>query len=108
VLETIRNPNIGDASLAKGAANSSADFATDNSVLDPELANAYVTMRQGESVSGFRVREKCGIEVQPQAVVFGPINPAAEVLGSKLVAVHALAVRFGIECEEIHPKPAGD
>src|SRR5207247_5971379 len=108
VLVTIWDPDSRDASLAKGAANRRADLATDNSMFDPELTNASVPMGQGESVSGFKVREKCGIEIHPQAVVLRPINPAAKMLGSKLVAVHALAIRFGVECVEIQPMPARD
>ena len=57
-------------------------------MLDPEFADARVAMGEGEAIGGFWVGEAGGVEIEAQAVSPLPNDPAGEMLGLDLVAVH--------------------
>jgi hypothetical protein len=74
-------------------------------VLDPEIANALVGVSQGESVRRLRVREQCGIEIQPEVVGLRPVNPTLKVLGFDFVSLYELATVVQVAGVEIQAVP---
>src|ERR1700722_6576532 len=71
VLVPIGNPNVGHGSAAELPAHLGADLAAADAVFDPEFADGRVGMREREPVGGLWVREISGVEIEPQAIVFG-------------------------------------
>ena len=67
---TVGNPEVGDASFAKAFSDGCADFATGDGVIDPELADAFVTMGEGETVRGFGMGKECLVEIEAE-----PLRP---------------------------------
>ena len=55
-------------------------------MVDPELADLIVGVRQGKAVGAQRMREAGGVEIQPQFVGFRPRNPVFKVLRLNLIA----------------------
>src|SRR5882724_12652304 len=49
------------------------------------------------------MRKEGWIEIHSQPVAFRPFDPALEVFWPKRIAVHALAIRFGIRGVQIEP-----
>ena len=88
VLHAVRHPDIhhrrGAQLLAKISGYAAAGFA----VVDPELADLIVGMRQGKAVGAQRMREAGGVEIQPQFVGFRPLDPVFKVLRLYLIARH--------------------
>jgi hypothetical protein len=77
-------------------------------MLDPELADALVVMRQGESAGGLRMRETGRVEVQPDAEGLGPVDPVLEMFRLDLVPIHLLPAELTVERVQIEPMLAGD
>ena len=53
-------------------------------------------MREGEVVGGQRVREERGIEVHPDLLLLGEIDPA-EVADVQLIAIDLLAAGLSVD-----------
>jgi len=62
--------------LTDGGPNS----ATGDAVLDPELADAGIRVREREAAVGERVRKARGVEIYSKAAGLGPVDPTLEVL----------------------------
>ena len=103
VLVTVRNPNIGHAGLAQRLAKGRADFAAADAVLNPELADGLVRARQRETVRRLGMGEIGGIEIQTEAVLFGPGDPVLEMFGSDFIAIHLLAAELAVEGVQVQP-----
>jgi hypothetical protein len=56
-------------------------------VVDPESTDGPVHVRQREAVGSLRVGEAGRVEIQADAELFGPVDPALEVLRLERVAV---------------------
>ena len=108
VLESVGNPDVGDAGRPESFAHRGADFARAAAVFNPELANAFVAMREGEAVSRFWMCEARRVEVEAEPVGFGPGNPVLKVRDFDFVAVHLLAAKFAIHRVEIDAMLAGN
>ena len=57
VLVAVGDPDVGDAGVPSCFADRCADLAAGDAVLDPELADRLVAVREGEAVGGFRMGE---------------------------------------------------
>ena len=77
-------------------------------MLDPELADAFVTMREREAIGCFRVREAGGVEVEAESLRLCPRDPVLEVRYFDLVPVHALAAELTIHGVEVQAVLSGD
>ena len=86
IFHAVRHPDIhhrwGTQLFAKISGYATAGFA----VVDPELADLIVGVRQGKAVGAQRMREAGGVEIQPQFVGFRPRNPVFKVLRLNLIA----------------------
>ena len=76
-------------------------------MLDPEIADALVGVGEGEIVVGLFVGEEGRVEIEPDPLVLGPVDPGGEVAILDLVAVGRLV---GVEVEgvQVQPVAAGD
>src|SRR5215510_330027 len=88
VLEAIRNPHVCHARRFQRFAYRSADFASPDAVLDPELADCFVGMRKRETVRGFRMREASGVKIKSEAIPASPGDPIFEMRRRDFIAVH--------------------
>ena len=68
-----------------------ADLEALNAVLDPEVADLRVGVREREPVGRHRMREERRIEVELDACLLRPLHPRRKVLLAELVAVSDLA-----------------
>src|SRR5947207_506171 len=91
ILVAVRNPNVRDARRAECFAHGRANFPAGDAMLNPELANAPVAVRQRETIDGLGVREKSWIEIEPDLLLLRPANPVLEMFRRKLVSVYTLA-----------------
>src|ERR1035438_6485320 len=103
VLVSVRNPEVGHRGRAKLAAHFCADLAAGDSVPDPEIADAFVGVSQGEAVGCLGVRKIGLVEIHSQAVGLGPIDPALEVPGLDFVALHEFS--SVVEVRSVHGQP---
>src|SRR5208283_710150 len=78
------------------------------SVLDPELADGLVRVRQRETAGGLGMREAGGIEIHADADGFGPVNPALEMFGADLIAVHFFAAEIAVKRVQVEAMLAGN
>ncbi len=65
-------------------------------------------MRERETIRRLRVGEAGGVEIHAHAVGFRPVDPAFEVFGLDLVAVHLFAAELAVERVEVEAVFAGD
>ena len=56
-------------------------------MIDPELANPIVSVRERETVGGPGVREKRRVEVDPEPLFASPVDPPGEMLGLDRVSI---------------------
>ena len=54
------------------------------------------------------MQEEGRIEIERELKILGPFDPAEEMVRGELVAIDALAVRFGVAGVQIDPLAAGD
>jgi len=108
VFEAVRNPEVGDAAVAQFLAERFGDGAAGDAVLDPELPHARVGAGERQSVLHHRVREVGGVEVEADAVLFRPVDPAFEVLHFQFIALDLPAVGLGVDRVQVEPLLAGD
>ena len=80
----------------------SADAAARLAVIDPEAANRRIGVAEGLVVVAQRVREAARVEVEAQAPVLGPVDPALEVLGPDLVA-RDRPIRLEVDRAQVEP-----
>ena len=85
-----------------------ADLARGDAVLDPEVADAGVGLRQGEAARRLRMREAGRVEVQAVLVGLGPIDPVREMLRAQLVAIDLAAAGFGVHGVQVQAMLARD
>ena len=81
--------------------------ATTLGMLNPEVADAFVGIRQGQ-VAALRVRKTGGIEVKLHVVFLGPLNPTLEVLHLYLITIHELTAEVSIDLMEVQTVITGD
>ena len=96
VLHAVRNPEIRDAGRRQRTAECRADAAGCDAVIDPEVANGLVAVRQREVVGRARMREERWIEIEADVAIARPVDPGLEVLGSDRVAIDVLAAKLAI------------
>ena len=72
------------------------DLSGLDTVFDPELTDCGIVMGQSEAVSGQRMREIGGVEVQTKVVCLCPFYPGSKMLGSNFVSFYLLAFRIQI------------
>ena len=77
-------------------------------MLDPELPDGGVRVRQREAAVGERVGEAGGVEIHPEAAGLGPVDPALEMLHGVGVALDLAAAQVRVAGVEIDPVPARD
>jgi hypothetical protein len=77
-------------------------------MLDPELADVFVRVRQREAVGRLGMREAGGVEIQADADFLGPVNPVLEMLRLDFVAVHFLAAELAVERVQVEAVLAGN
>ena len=65
-------------------------------------------MRESEPVFGKRMGEEGRVEVDAQAGLARPIDPAREMLGPDFVAIDRLSAGLGVDRVEVDAVPAGD
>ena len=53
-------------------------------MFDPEISDALVGVAEGQVIVGLLMREESGIEIEPDILVLGPIDPWSEVTVLKL------------------------
>src|SRR5688572_6047213 len=103
VLVAVWNPDVGDARRAQLAAEPLPNLAADDSVGDPEAANAFIAAGEREAGIGLRVREKCAVEIESQLVVLRPVDPAAEEFRANYVTLDPLAAVIAVNRVQIEP-----
>ncbi len=108
VFVSIGNPEVGHRGRAKLAAHFGADLAAGDSVLDPEIADAFIGVSQGEAVGRFGMRKIRLVEVHSQAVGLGPIDPTLEVAGLDFVTVDEFSAVVEIGSVQTQPVLAGN
>ena len=108
VLIPIGHPDICHAGAAQCAAHLLANPTADYSVLDPELADAFVRAGEGEPVLSHGVREEGAIEVQTGHMALGPLDPTRELLHCEFVALYFLAAGLGIDRMKVQAMLAGN
>jgi hypothetical protein len=74
ILHAVRHPDIHHRRRAQLLAKISGYAAAGFAVVDPELADLIVGVRQGKAVGAQRMREAGGVEIQPQFVGFRPLT----------------------------------
>ena len=77
-------------------------------MFNPELADALVMMRECETARGLGMREARWVEIEPDALGLGPINPVLEMLRLDFVAVHFLAAELAVKRVQVQTMLAGD
>ena len=108
VFIAVGNPHVDHAGGSECAPDVRPDGAATAGVLDPEFADGFVAMREGEAVRRFGVGEAGRIEVHPEAERLGPVDPRLEMTGLDLVAVDFFAAGLEVEGMEVEPVLAGD
>ena len=108
VLVAVRNPHVRHAGRSQRLSEGRADLPAGSAVLDPEATHALVWVRESEPVFGKRMGEEGRVEVDAQAGLAGPIDPAREMLGPDFVAIDPQAAGLGVDCVEVDAVPAGD
>src|ERR1035437_6099255 len=76
-------------------------------MLDPELSNAFIRVRQREAIGGFWMREAGRVEVEAESVFLRPRNPVLEMLRRNFVAVNFLAAELAVERVQIQTMFSG-
>src|SRR5690348_9812116 len=75
VLVTIGDPDVGDGRRSQFLSKVFANPAARDAVLNPELANAFVTMGKRKSIRRFGMRKTGGVEIDAVAICLCPILP---------------------------------
>ena len=102
VLVAVGYPDIGHGRGAQRPSHVRTDAPREAGMIDPELPYRLVRVREGEVVLRQGMGKERGIEIQPHAASLGPFDPALEVLGSNLVAVHFPACEFAVDRVKVH------
>ena len=108
VLVAVGDPDVVDAGRAERPAHVRRNLAAGNRVIDPESADGLIAAGEREPACGHGMREVSGVHVEPGGVRAGPVNPAAEVPGLELIAVHPRAAGLGIHGVKVDAVPAGE
>ena len=75
VLPAIGYPDVVEAHHSQLAPEVGADVAATPAMLDPEVAYRSVGVSQRETVCGLGVRKECGVEIECDIKIAGPIDP---------------------------------
>ena len=85
-----------------------ADAAARDAVIDPELADLLVLVRQGEVVCRAGMGEERGVEVEADPSRPRPLHPTLEVLRPDLMAIDALSAELPVEGVQVEAMLARD
>jgi len=88
IFHAVRHPDIHHRRRAELLAKVSRYATARLAVIDPELADRLVGVRQGESVGAQRMRKAARVKIEPQLLLLRPLHPAGEVLRLDGVAIH--------------------
>ena len=102
VLVSIRDPDVCHCSRSQLLSEVLTNPAAGNTVLDPELTNAFVAMGERKPVGRPGMRETSGVEIDAVTICLRPILPAGEVARLDGVALHFF-IRLQINRVEIQP-----
>ena len=106
VLRTVVHPDVHDAGVALRLTHGVGDASAALRVLNPEVADALVGVRQRQAAA-LRMRERGRVEVQHHVVFLGPLHPALEVLHFHLVAVDKLSAEVTVDFVQVQAVVAG-
>lgn len=84
IFVAVGHPDIIDRRRTKHFAHLSGDLAGAAAMFDPEISDALVGVAEGQVIVGLLMREESGIEIEPDILVLGPIDPWSEVTVLKL------------------------
>ena len=107
VLRSVVNPQVVAGLVAELLTHLVGDLAAADRMLDPEVADALVAVRQ-RLVAALRVRETSAVEVELHVVGLGPVDPALEVLRLDLVAVDLLAAEVAVDGVDVQTMVTGE
>ena len=77
-------------------------------MLDPEIADGFVGVRQRKAAVGLGMREQRRVEVQAVFVRRGPTDPVRKVLRAQLMAIDLAAMGFGVHGVQAQAMRTGD
>ena len=106
VLESIRNPDVGDARGPQRGTHGRADRPGPAAMFDPECAYRGIRMRQGETIVHQRMSETGRVVIESKASFASPFNPTLEMFRLDLIAVHRPATELSIHGVKIDPVTA--
>ena len=107
VLIAVRNPDVVDHGRADFTAHPCRNLPCPPPVLDPELANALVRMGKRQVVVGLSMGEKGRVEIEPEPVYPGPVDPVREMLVLDFVAIRRV-VSIHVHGVKIETVPSRD
>lgn len=96
VFVPVRNPDVIDGGRAEFFCEMGGDAAGTANVLNPELANGFVSVGERESIGGERMREQGGIEINSSQAISRPLNPRIKMLRLDRVTVDGLASKVAV------------
>ena len=102
ILRAVRHPDVVDRRAAQRLADPGGDLAAAFAVLDPELADALVGVGEREVVVGLGMGKEGRVEIEPDPLRPGPVDPGREMAVFDLVAVRRLV---GIHVEGVQVQP---
>ncbi len=108
VFVAVWYPDVHDGWGAELFADVCGNFAGALAVFDPEVADGFFRVGEGEAVGSFGVSEAGGVEVDAHFVGLGPVDPVFEVGGFDLVAVDFFSGEFAVEGVEVEAVFTGD
>ena len=103
VLEAIRHPDVRHAGRAERPAHRGPNLPRPPAVLDPELPDALVGMRERETVGSLGMGEAGRVEVEPHAAALRPGDPVRKVTRLDLVAIDLLSAELAVEGVQVEP-----
>ena len=109
VLHAVGNPDVGDAGRAERLAHRGADSRGRRCQCSIQNCRMPLSaVREREAVGGLRVREAGRVEIEADAVAFGPVDPVREMFGLDVVAIDVLAAELAVAGVQIEAMRAGD
>ena len=93
-------PYVHDTGIALGNTHSLGNGAATLRVLDPEVANLGIGIRERQ-ITRLGVRERRRVEVELHVVGLGPIDPALEVARLYLVTIYELITEVAIDLVQV-------
>ena len=103
ILKAVGYPDVVEYAVVELLADVFADLSRCDYMVDPELTDSFVVVRKGEAVCAQRMREAGRVEVELDAYVLCPVDPAVKVLAFLLVTGNrCIAVEiYGVERETL-------